>query len=123
MSELTPSEASAEAAHKAKSAQMAVEISREVHLEEAIAKTAESTKAALLEGLQEVFGKGDDVGSGEMNILVRRIPLICGEIKQIHTDIGTTAKAVEKINANIGRVVWVVIMAVLAALLKLVLIS
>lgn len=111
MPDLTPEQASAEAAHKAKSAQMAVEVAREIHQAELVGQT----KEALMEALQEVFGKGDDVGSGEMNILVRRIPLICQDIKNMSVSI-------EKINANVSRVVWIIIVAVVGALLKLVLI-
>jgi hypothetical protein len=64
--ELTPTEAAEAAAHKAKSAAMATEISREVHQAELVGQT----KEALIEALQEVFGKGDDLDPE-----IRYIPL------------------------------------------------
>lgn len=108
----TAHEASAYAAHKARSAQLAVELAREVQLEEAIKKTATETKAALLEGLKEVFDFSDANDSGEMKILVRRIPLICQDVKQIHTDIAS-------INDNLKWGVRIILGAIILAMLKL----
>lgn len=79
-------EASAAAAHKAKSAQAAVELAREVQNEELVVRTAQKTKEALLQGLKEVFGDdGDD--PKQMRILVRRIPIVCTNIQNMHDDI------------------------------------
>ena len=105
-------EASELAAHKAKSAQLAVELAREAQLEEAIKKTASETKAALLEGLKEVFDFSDSNDSGEMKILVRRIPLICQDVKQIHSDIAS-------INDNLKWGVRIILGAIILAMLKL----
>jgi hypothetical protein len=111
---LTSDEASEHAAHKAKSAQMAVEIAREVQLAEAIKKTAEQTKEALIEGLKEVFGEGDEKRDpDQMTILVRRIPLICQDIKQIHSDVAD-------IKDGNKWIVRIVVGAVIVAILKLV---
>jgi len=112
---LTAEEASANAAHQAKTAQEAVEQSREVHLQEAIQKTALETKAALLEGLKEVFGEGDEHNSSQMRVLVRRIPILCQDIKAMHEDIAA-------INDNLKWAVRLVIGAILLAVVKLVLI-
>lgn len=108
-------QASEIAAHKAKSAQAAVELAREVQLAEAIAKTAAETKQALLEGLQEVFGEGDEKDPSRMVVLVRRIPILCTNITQMQTDIAS-------INDNQKWAVRIIIGAVILALLKLVLI-
>lgn len=109
----TSKEASAEAVHTAKNAAEAIELAREAQLQEAIKKTASETKAALLEGLKEVFDFNDENDNGEMKILVRRIPLICQDVKQIHTDIAS-------INDNLKWGVRIVLAAVFAALLKLI---
>lgn len=101
------------AAHKAKSAQMAVEMSREIHMEEAIRKTALETKAALLEGLKEVFGDGDEKDPEQMRILVRRIPILCTNVEAMHSDI-SELKDTNKWTARI------VIGAVILAVLKLI---
>lgn len=111
--EQTAHEASENAAHKAKSAQLAVELAREAQLDEAIKKTAIETKAALLEGLKEVFDFSDSNDSGDMKILVRRIPLICQDVKQIHTDIAS-------INDNLKWATRIVLGAVIVGLLKLI---
>lgn len=110
---LTAHESSEEASIKAKEAQEAVEKARETQLQEAIRKTAVETKAALLEGLKEVFDYGDANESGEMKVLVRRIPLICQDVKQIHSDIAS-------INDNLKWGVRIVLGAVFVALLKLI---
>lgn len=108
--------ASKEAVHKTKNAQAAIELAREVQLAEAIAKTASETKAALLEGLREVFGEGDEKRDPEqMQILIRRIPLICQDVRQIHVDVAD-------IKGNLKWGVRTVIGAVLLAVMKLILI-
>lgn len=107
-------EASAEAIHKTKNAQAAVELARQVQLEEAITKTALQTKAALLEGLKEVFGDGDEKDPDQMRILVRRIPILCTTVETMHLNL-------EKIQSNMTWIVRLIIGAVVLALLKLVL--
>lgn len=131
---LTPGEQASEVAiHKAKNAQAAVELARELQLEEAIEKTAARTKEALIEGLTEVFGEGDQrKDPAKMQILIRRIPLICKDVRQIHVDMkemkddnkeaNDQIKAdVAKINDNIARGVWIILGAVLLAIINLVL--
>ena len=105
-------EASAQAVHTARKAADAVEVSREVHQQELLVQT----KELVIEALREVFGKGDEGASGEMNILVRRIPFICNDIAQIHKDIADTKDGVEEIRGNIKWGVRLVIGAVILAL-------
>ncbi len=106
------------AAHKAKSAALAVEMSREIHLEEAIQKTAAQTKQALLDGLKEVFGYGDErQGSEQMSILVRRIPLICQDVKQIHVDISDIKG---NIKWGVRLVIGSLVTALVAALITMI---
>ncbi len=110
----TVEDAKADAVTKASDAQLAVENARKAELAQAVSETASQTKAALLEGLKEVFGDTSDSDNpGQMKILVRRIPIICTEITQIHEDIS-------KINNNIGWGVKIVIGAVILGILKLV---
>lgn len=115
-------QASAEAVHKAKNAAQAVENARAAQVEEAAMRAAECTKKALLEGLKEIFTDDNNKTPQEMRILIQRVPIICTNIMQMHEALGRTDASVERINTNISRVVWLVITAVLLALLKLVLI-
>lgn len=89
MDELPTAEAaSAEAVHKTKNAQQAVEFARETQLREIAAETVKQTKDALLEGLKEVFGDfGDPKDPQQMKVLVQRIPILCTTIIQMHQDI------------------------------------
>lgn len=82
---LTP-EAS-EAVHKTKNAQQAIEVAREAQLREIAAETVRLTKDALLEGLKEVFGEGDQNNPQQMKVLVQRIPILCIDIKNMGNDI------------------------------------
>lgn len=105
---------SAEAVHAAKNAAQAVEAAREAQLQQAIEDTAARTKAALLEGLREVFGESDNARDpDQMVVLVRRIPILCTNVEQMHADIA-------KIQENIGWATKVVIGAVILGLLKLI---
>lgn len=113
---ISASEASATAVHKAQSAALAVEISRQVQLEETIQKTAEVTKASLLAGLKEVFGDGDEKDPNQMKVLVRRIPILCSSVDSMH-------KSLEKIESNQAWVVRIVLGAVILAVLKLVILG
>lgn len=106
--------ASAEAAHKAKTAAQAVEHAREVQLAQVVEETAQRTKEALLEGLKEVFGEGDGQDTDQMKVLVRRIPILCTNIEVMHTDIAA-------IKSNLNWVVRLVLGSVIAAILKIVL--
>ncbi len=120
--EPTAHEASADAIHKAKSAQQAVEAAREAQQAELVEKTALKTKEALLEGLREVFTNDSDKTPREMSVLIQRVPIICTSITQMHEALARTDANVEKINSNIGKVVWIVLIAVVGAVMKLVLI-
>lgn len=80
-------EASAEAVHKAKGAAQAVETAREMQLAELAEKTAQATKKSLIEGLKEVFGDSDTQDPQQMKVLVRRIPILCVSVMQMHEDI------------------------------------
>lgn len=85
------------AAHKAKSAQMAAEISREVHQQELVGQT----KDAVREVFHEVFGKLENTSEADSNMLVKRIPFICIDIKQIQQDNTASAKDIAEIKDNI----------------------
>lgn len=113
-------EASAEAAHKAKNAQAAVETAREIQNEELVQKTAQKTKEALLEGLKEVFGGGEDHETGEMRVLVKRIPILCTNIENMHEQLGEMKDAIKETNDNIKWGIRVVLGAVILAILKLI---
>jgi len=114
---LSSHEASAEAVHAAKNAAMAVELSREAQLAEAVMTAALQTEASVLKAIREVFGDGDEQNPNQMKILVRRIPLICQDIKQIHTDMGDMRADVAKINDNISKGVWIILGAVILGLM------
>lgn len=88
-------EASAEAIHKAKNAQAAVELAREAQLAKAMEEAVQRTKDALLEGLKEVFGDSDSEDPTRMKVLVRRIPILCTNIEQMHLDIGEIKKTID----------------------------
>jgi len=113
--QLTPSEAS----NDAKDAKMADELSREVHLAEAISKSAAETKIALIESLREVFGEGDEKRDpDQMKILIRRIPLICNDIKAINVGLADIKTDVTSINDNLKWAVRLILGAVILALLS-----
>lgn len=84
---ITAEQASAEAVHKAKNAQAAVEIAREAQLNDLVEKTAIRAKESLLEGLKEVFGDLEPKNPQQMSVLVQRIPILCTNILQMHSDI------------------------------------
>jgi hypothetical protein len=89
-----------------------VEIDHEAKFQKLIEETAQKTKESLLEGLKEVFGDGDS-NSEQMRILVRRIPILCTDIRNMKSDIAG-------INSNMRWAVRVVLGAVVLAVLKLV---
>lgn len=111
--EKTAAEASAEAIHKTKGAQQAIELAREAQLAKAVEETAQRTKETLLEALKEVFGDSDTKDPEQMKVLVRRIPILCTNVEQMHTDIAS-------IKDNITWGVRIVIGAVLLAILKVI---
>lgn len=114
--DITAQEASAEAIHKTKNAAQAIETARELQLARAVEETAQKTKASLLEGLKEVFGESDSKDPDQMRILVRRIPILCTNIEQMHQDISS-------IQSNITWALRLIIGAILLAVLKLILLS
>lgn len=119
----TSNEASADAVYAAKNAKQADELSREVHLAEAITKAAAETKTSLLEALKEVFGDGDEKRDPEqMRILIRRIPLICNDVKAINVGMDDIKGDIASINDNLKWAVRLIIGAVILGLLKLILI-
>ncbi len=73
----------------------------------------ENTKEALLEALKEVFGDSDD--PAKMTVLIRRVPILCTNIEAMH-------RSIEEMKDNQKWVVRIIIGAVVAALLKLVLV-
>lgn len=80
-------DASEAAAHKAKSAQAAIELARELQNQELIEKTAQKSKEALVEALKEVFTNDGQKSPQEMRVLIQRVPIICTSIIQMHEDI------------------------------------
>lgn len=108
-------EASAEVVHKAKGVAQAVETARELQMAELAQKTATATKESLLEGLKEVFGGSDNENPQEMKVLVRRIPILCVNIANMHSDI---ADMKDNIRWGVRIVIGGVIAAVLALLFK-----
>jgi hypothetical protein len=62
-------DATAEAVHKAKNAQAAIELARQAQLASAVEAAAQKTKDALLEGLKEVFGDSDSEDPTRMKCL------------------------------------------------------
>lgn len=85
--EMTSQQASEQAIDNAKSAQAAIELAREVQITEAVEKTAKRTKDDVLEVFREVFGS-DGTKDPQMRVLVQRIPILCTQILQMHSDIG-----------------------------------
>lgn len=106
--------ASAEAIHKAKNAQAAIEVAREAQMLEMVEKTAQRTKESLLEGLKEVFAD-DNKDPEQMKVLVQRIPILCTSVLQMHADI---AKINENLTWGVRIVLGAVIMGVMALLFK-----
>lgn len=98
MPDLTATEASDVAIHKAKSAQAAVEIARELQQEELVEKTAQKTKAALLEGLREVFDGGDE--SDNMIVRWKRIPFLCTSVEEMH-------RSIDDIKSDLRWMKWI----------------
>jgi hypothetical protein len=107
-------DATAEAVHKAKNAQAAIELARQAQLASAVEAAAQKTKDALLEGLKEVFGDSDSEDPTRMKVLVRRIPILCTNIDQMHADIAD-------IKGNFKWGVRIVLGAVLLDIMKLIL--
>lgn len=111
-------QASHDAVHAARDAQQAVELAREVQLEKAVKETARQTKEALLEGLKEVFGDTSE-DPGQMKVLVRRIPILCTSIDQMHKDISDIKDSQKwAMRAIVGGMISIVVAVVIAAILK-----
>lgn len=108
-------EVSHEAVHKAREAAQAIEVAREAQLADVVEKTAMRTKAALLEGLKEVFANDNDKTPSEMSVLIQRVPILCTNVIQMHDDIAN-------IKSNLTWIVRLVVGAVVVALLKLILV-
>ncbi len=102
-------DASKEAINKAKEAAEAVENSRAEQMSTFISKADDRTVKNLSQALSDVFGENSSAGRF---IDVKRIPLICAQITQIHTDISG-------IQDNLKWAVRVVIGAVILGLLTL----
>lgn len=96
MEPITAHEASVEAIHKAKNAAQAIETAREAQQHE----LAQKTKEALLEGLREVFGKGDGGQADSMIVRWQRIPFLCTSVEEMHV-------AINDIKADLRWVKWI----------------
>lgn len=103
-------EASKLAVDKATEAAQAVEISRAKQMSSFIEEADDRTVKNLSKALEDVFGENTNTGRF---IDVKRIPLICAQITQIHTDISG-------IQDNLRWAVKIILGAVILALLKLV---
>lgn len=103
-----------ESTERSKNASSIADIARSVEHDQIAEKAAEKAKAAVMEAIQEVFGYSDkSADSPEMTVLIRRIPLICQDVKQIHADIAD-------IKGNTKWVVRLIIGAVVIGVLGLV---
>src|SRR3954452_12729229 len=111
----TAEEAAAVAVHKARSLQQAVEVARELQMQRAVEETAHKTKEALLEGLKEVFGGSDSEDPQQMRILVRRIPIICTSIEQMHSDISDIK---DNLKWGVRLVLGAVVVAIITLVIK-----
>lgn len=89
-------------------------MAREAQVQEALSKFADQNNKQLLSILKEVFGESDAENPKEMKILVRRIPILCTNIENMH-------KAIEEMRANQSWVIKLIIGAVIAAVMAVVL--
>lgn len=83
---------------------------QEALLAAAIEKGTKEVKDSFISELHKIFA----VDSGDSQVLVKRIPLIC-------QDITGMKHSIEKIEGNISKVVWIVLSAVIGAVLMTVL--
>ena len=99
--QLPVEQAKREAIHAARNAQHAVEVAREIELKEAVEKTAQRTKEALLEGLQEVFGEPDGSDPKQMRVVHQKIPMLCGRVDRMDANLIDLKADVAEIKDNI----------------------
>lgn len=111
----TPEEAAAIAVHKVTSAAQATEMTRQVQVQQAIEDTAVRTKQSMMEVLKDIFGDSDSKDPEQMKILVRRIPLLCTRIDQMHNDISSIQS---NLSWGIRLVLGAVILAVVYVVIK-----
>lgn len=111
-----PQIASLDAIEKSRAAAEAIEISRSTQLKSMLDDVEKRNIATLSGVLTKVFG---DFESSGRFIDLKKIPLICAQISQIHTDIGNTNVNVEKINESIKWVVRVIIGTLVTGLIGL----
>lgn len=101
--------ASIEAVEKTKEAQEAVEHARREQIK---AQNIEQTNM-MIEALKAVFGnEGDEKDPEQMTVLVRRIPILCTNISEMH-------KSIDGIHDNIRWAVRIVLGAVILGVLAL----
>lgn len=113
-----------DATNKTRLAAEGTTLVNEAQLVDLIERSTIRTKDALLEGLREVFSNEDTSQSpGKMSILVHRIPIICRDVLEIKSSVAATNKAVDKINDNLSRVVWIILTAVILAVLGLIIVK
>ena len=103
---ITAEEAAAIAVKKTKEMQEAVETSRAMQTEVSDARLAK----AIGNALRDVFGEHENSGRF---IDTNRIPMICQDLKGIHS-------SVDKIEGNLSKGVWIVLTAVILAVLALI---
>jgi cell division protein FtsX len=120
MTDITPEEATRDAVHKTKNAQAAIELAREVQIEKAVKETALQTKEALLEGLREVFGESDSDNPQQMKVLVKRIPILCTNVTEMHSALKETREDVSDMKDHIKWAVRIIVGAFLLAVLNLI---
>lgn len=108
--------AAKEAIHASKNAAQAVEMAREAQLATIVSQTAKETRAALLEGLQQIFGEGDEKDPEHMKIIYGKIPVLCIRVDAID-------KNIAKINDNMTWIVRIVIGAVILGVLKVIMLG
>lgn len=109
-----------EVVHKAKDAAQAVEVAREVQMAKLAKDTAKQTEQVVTKALKDIFGEGDSKDPERMTVLVRRIPLLCTNIDDMHKLIASNSERLEKIEGNIAWGVRIVIGSVILGVLKLI---
>lgn len=117
MADETPTldNASADAVDKTKTAQEAIEVARQAQLEAAVEKTALRTKSDMLDVFKEVFGDSDSEDPQKMKVLVRRIPILCTSVEQMHSDIGDIK---DNLKWGVRLIIGAVVVSLIALLFK-----
>lgn len=77
--------------------------------------TDERVEGALTKALEKVFGNSDSKDPEQMRILVRRIPILCTQVENIHDSL---AEIKDNLRWGTRIVVGAVILAIMGLVLK-----